>query len=231
VSNLWSSAWLLDDLNQLTGRSKTDAITPASKYLRLTKAQERIVSDVAGICPWVLYPTVGYPQMPMLTTTDNQVFTFGTDTSTGLPIAPIGRTQIYRSLNDIPTNPLVPGCDYLDEGTQIRIPNDGTYVGTLYWRGIAPPPPISESSQPVLFPASHRAWISLQAAVTFCYEGNRNPDLGALLKFDLKELRMTCFQAWQTQFKNGGGMGNWTGFALALAGAPNGIGVPSIGNG
>lgn len=229
MSATWSSQWLIDDFNMLTGRPSADAITPALKYARLTKAQNRIVTEIAGICPWVLYPTVGYSAMPTLTTTDNQVFTFGSD-SNGLAIAPIGRTQIYQSLNDIPSNPWVAGCQYLDEGTQIRIPNNGTWTGgTLYWRGISPPPDISDDSQPVLFPPAHRALISLRAAITYAMEFNRNAPMAALLSADYKTLWLSCLQAWRTQFKQGGGLGNWTGLELALGGAANGAGLSTIG--
>ena len=228
MSATWSSGWLISDFNQLTGRPDIDVITPAQKYARLTKAQNRIVMDIAGICPWILYPKVGYPNMPTLSTTDNQVFTFGTDTN-GYAIAPIGRTQIYRTLDDIPSYPMVEGCDYLDEGTQIRIPNDGHYDGTLYWRGISPPPDISDASQPVLFPPASRALISLRAAITFGLEGNSNPQLAAMLTGDYKTLWLNQLLAWRTQFELGGAMGNWTGFQLALAGAPNGVGIPTLG--
>lgn len=225
MSTTWSAPWLLNDFNELTGRPTADVITAAEKYNRLTKAQNRIVTDIAGICPWVLYPTVGYASMPVCVTEDNQVFTFGTDDN-GDPIVPIGETQIYASLNDIPSYPFT---NYMDEGTQIRIPNNGTYTGTLYWRGIAAPPDISVSVDPVLFPLASRALISLRASITFCLEENRNPELAAQLTIDYRPVWLSSLLAWKTQFAKGGAMGNWTGLALALAGAPNGVGLPTIG--
>src|SRR2546421_272803 len=125
----WDSADLLALFNQKTQRPANDPVTDATKYGYLAKAQGSVVADIAGICPWVLY---GAPQACV--TADQKVFTFGTDAD-GQPVTPVGRVGIYASLTAVPDSPLAQGRDYLAEGSQIRIPNNGTYSGTLYWRG------------------------------------------------------------------------------------------------
>lgn len=220
----YDSAYLLGLFNRLTGRPTTDVITDASKYQRLTEAQSEIVKDIAGICPYVLYPTVGYGSIPTLSTSDNQTFTFGTD-SNGYAIAPMGKAAIYQSLNDIPTNPWRLGVDYIALGaTAIQIPNNNTYAGTLYWRGITPPGDIDASHQPALFPEGARLLIPYRAAITFCLEGNRNPDLGLQLQalygrpFGTQPgMFATWLLEWKTAFKGGGALGQHvTGLAVAI---------------
>ncbi len=61
-------------------------------------------------------------------------FTFGTD-GNGYALFPLGKANIYPSLNAVPNYPWVPGVDYLDEGTQIRMPNNIAYSGTCTGRG------------------------------------------------------------------------------------------------
>lgn len=223
----WDSPYLLKRFNAYTGRPSTDAISDPDKYQRLNEALQEIVGDIAAICPWVLYPKVAYGSMPTLTTTDNQVFTFGTD-SNGALIAPIGLTGIYRDLHDIPDNPYT---DYIDEGTQIRIPQDRTYTGTLYWRGITMPADMTAAQDPGLFPAPARELIAIRAAYNFCLEYNRNPDVaanmavlyGRPLSANPGRFVYWCL-SWQTQFRSGGALGTWSGLQMALAGLPNGIG-------
>jgi hypothetical protein len=214
----YTSTYLLSLFNRLAGRPSgigaTDTITDASKYDRLTESQDALVELIAAIAPYALYPKVAYGSMPTCTTVDTQVFTFGLD-SNGDPITPLGHTGIYPSLTAIPSFPWREGIDYLNEGTQIRIPNNGTYAGTLYWRGITPPPVISAVSQPVLLPVSDRKLIVLHAAIGFASEYDRNPGLAASLQgqFDARFARW-CL-VLKTQFREGGALGNWSGLTLA----------------
>lgn len=216
--------------NRLTGRPNTDAVTPASKYQRLSEAQTAIVTDIASIFPSCLYPTVAYGSIPTLTTTDNQTFTFGTD-SNGYAIAPMGKTSIFQSLNDIPTRPWRAGVDYIPlGGTAIQIPNNGTHSGTLYWRGITPPGVIADTTltQPALFPEGARQLIAYRAAIAFCMEGNRNPELGAYLMsvygrpFGVNPgMFATWMLQWETAFRTGGALQQVTGMQVAVGSSFN----------
>lgn len=224
----WDSAYLLALLNRLTGRPASDSITDASKYQRLSEAQNEIVGDIAGIIPRVLYPAVGYGSIPACSTTDNQTFTFGTD-SNGYAVSPIGKVSIYTSLNDIPTNPWVANRDYIPIGTTaIQIPNNNTYSGTLYWRGITNPPDIDATHQPSLFPEASRELIAIRAAYNFAGEGNRNPDLAALmavrygapLSVAPGRFAWWCL-TWKTQFRSGGVLSQVTGAQVAVGSYTN----------
>src|ERR1051325_11433800 len=135
MTNPWNTAGLLEHFNQITGRPRTDAVTDAEKITLLGKAQEEVIRDLAAVAPHVLYPKVATSAMPQMVTTDQKVFTFGADDDDD-PIVPFGRVQIFRNLTDIPDRPLVEDVDFVNEGSQIRLPRNRTYSGTLYWRGI-----------------------------------------------------------------------------------------------
>lgn len=223
----WSSAYLLAMFNRLTGRPSADAITPASKYERLTEAQTAIVTDIAGIFPECLYPTT----TPALSTTDSKTFTFGTD-SNGFAIAPMGKAAIFRSLRDVPSRPMVPGRDFTPlGGTSVQIPNDGTYTGPLYWRGITPPGVLSDTptTQPVLYPEGARALIAYRAAIAFLTEGGRNLELAAQYAVTYGRplapnagIFATWMLEWETQWRGGGVLGNQvTGLQVAVGSYPN----------
>lgn len=225
----YDSVSLLGIFNRLTGRPSSDAITDPSKYQRLTEAQAQIVADIAGIFPDCLYPAVGYSSIPTLATTDSQTFTFGTD-SNGYALAPMGRVGIFSSLNDIPSNPWREGRDYIAlGGTAIQIPNNNTYGGTLYWRGITPPGDINATTgQPVLLPEGARLLIPHRAAIGFCLEANRNPDLGLQLQAQYGRpfgtqpgMFAQWMQVFRTAFRNGGALGTFTGMQLALGSSSN----------
>lgn len=208
----WDSAYLLQSFNRKAGRPSTDDITDASKYQRLSDAQNRIVALLQAVAPESLYPKVGYGSLPTLTTTDHQVFTFGTDPS-GYALFPMGKGGIYASLNDIPGAPWRPGVDYILEGTQIRIPNNGTWSGPLYWYGVTAPPDITAIVQPSLFPEAARELIVIEAVRQFSQEYLRNPALTdeMLNEFDTRAWP-TWTLTWKTQFRAGGALDWWTGY-------------------
>jgi len=131
----------------------------------------------------------------------------------------MGKTGIYQSLSDIPDNPWREGRDYLNEGTQIRIPNNGSYSGTLYWRGITPPADINAATQPSLFPEASRELIAIKAAYNFACEGNRNPELADRMYAKYQERFPYWCLTWRTAFRNGGALGTWTGRDMAIGGA------------
>lgn len=219
---IYSSSDLLLYFNQLAGRPTTDAITPADKYLRLTRAQNRIVALMQGVAPWALYPKVAYGSLPTLTTTDQQVFTFGTD-SNGYGIFPMGKGGIYANLNDIPNNGWQEGRDYMREGTQIRIPNNGTYNGTLYWYGIGQPADITATDQPSLLPEASRELIVIEAVRSFSKEYTRNLPLAAEMQQEFDLLWPRYCLVWRTQFRSGGAVDWCTGLGLALSNQWQGI--------
>jgi hypothetical protein len=171
----------------------------------------------------VLYPSVAYGSVPTLSTSDQQLFTFGADAN-GYAIAPMGKVGIYTDLGSIPTCPWREGQDFIRAGaTAIRIPNNNTYTGTLYWVGITPPADIDASHQPTLFPEASRVLIAIRAAYDFGTEGNRNPDLSAQMAVRYGEPLSGnkgqfahWLTTWRTQYRSGGVLGGYTGLDLAL---------------
>lgn len=222
----WESSDLLSQFNELAGRPSADAITDAQKYQRLARAQTTVVAKMMGVVPYSLYPKVAYGSLPTLTTTDNQVFTFGTD-GDGYAVFPMGKGGIFTSLSDIPSNPWRPGIDYMIEGTQIRIPNNNTYSGTLYWYGVGQPTAISASTQPSLFPEGSRRLIVIEAVRAFSVEYLRNADLALAMEREWSGTPEMVGQwptwclAWRTAFRDGGALDWWSGLNLAIAGQGN----------
>lgn len=216
----YDSAYLLSVFDRKAGRPDADNITDPSKYQRLSESQNRVIAKMMAVAPKSLYPKVSYANMPTLTTTDQQVFTFGTD-SNGYPISPMGKTWIGPSLSGLLDNPWVEGFDYLNEGTQIRIPDDRTFSGTLYWYGIPNPPDINATTQPMIFPEAARELIVIDAVRQFAVEYVRNPDLASAMSAEWQDAWPTWCLAWKTNFRQGGAYGGFTGRDLALASAWN----------
>lgn len=204
--------------NRLTGRPTADAITDATKYLWLSEARNELIATIASICPSVL---VGAPAL--LTTTDSKVFTFGTDTN-GFAKTPFGKTGIYPDLASIPDSPWREGQDYLSEGSQIRIPHDNTYTGTLYYRGVTQPDDIDATHNPTLLPEASRMLIPHIATLNFARAFARNPALAQMELDYLGEPWGTnkgqfakWLLVWRKQFRSGGALGaTVTGMQLAL---------------
>lgn len=210
----YDSPYLLSMFNRKAGRPSVDAVTDVSKYERLSESQNRVIGLIAGIAPSSLYPKGGYSSLPTLTTTDNQVFTFGT---VGSPIFPIGKVGIYPNLGAIPSHPWIEGRDYLAEGNQIRIPDNRTYSGTLYWRGITPPPAITESVDPVLQPEDARELIVIDAVRQFATEHDRNEGLASAMTNEWNVAWPTWCLVFKTQFRSGGALGSWTAKDVAIS--------------
>jgi hypothetical protein len=218
MPSTYASSDLLTLFNDYAGRPQSgDALSDANKYKRLARAQNVVIEDLAARVPQPQFSHAAYGSTPTLTTTDNQVFTFGTDLN-GDPSFPIGKANIYSSLASIPDSPLVEGQDYLWEGTQIRIPNNGTYTGTLYWRGVAPILALDGTNQPTLSPPPARILIVLEAVRAFCTEGGQNPELGQQMAQEYG----VAFARWCLTLKtaqvNRGGTGPVSGLRLAMAG-------------
>jgi hypothetical protein len=194
------------------------------KYARLAKAQNRVIALVSAVAPFSLYPKVAYGSLPTLTTTDNQIYTFGTD-SNSYANFPMGHGGIYSSLNDIPDAPLRRGWDYMVEGTQIRATNNTTLPAVLYWYGIAQPVDIDATHQPALLPEASRELIVIEAVRRFAQEFLRNAALVDEManewsgdpKNDRPGAWQTWCMVWKTQFRGGGALGVITGREIALA--------------
>ena len=223
ASTGWESSDLLAMFNRYAQRPASgDSITDADKYRRLTEGQSRVVTMIAAIAPNSLYPKVAYSSIPTLTTTDNQVFTFGSDAN-GYAVFPFGNAKIFTSLNAIPFAPWVPGVDYMDEGTQIRIPNNLTYTGTLYWYGMQQPANITASVQPGLLPEQSRELAVFQAVMQFADEGGRNPELADRMEQRFAEQWPRWCVAWKRNFSAGGAIMNYSGLNLAIGTGVTGI--------
>lgn len=144
-----------------------------------------------------------------LTTADNKVFTFGAPDPDGYPIVPIGKVRIYTSLASVPTSPWTEGVDYLNEGSQIRIPNNNSYTGTLYYRGINQPKDIAAggSNEPALLPEASRELIVIEAVRDFASQGQRLPDLAGAKQQEFDREFARWMLVWKTQFSSGGALG------------------------
>jgi hypothetical protein len=206
-----TSAELLDLFNRLTGRPKADAVTDATKYTWLKEAQEEVISELASVAPKVLYPKVGTPNLPQMVTTDKNVFTFGLDLA-GNPIVPFGAAQIYRAITDVPDRPLRPGWDYLDEGSQIRMPRNRHFAGTLYWRGVVFPLALDAGvgNGPALIPGPANELTAIRAAKNFAEGGNRNPTLVATMTLKWSQRWPQWCLLWKKQFSSGGAIVAWS---------------------
>lgn len=200
---------LLSLFNRFSGRPSADAIMNDSKFDRLSKSQNNVIALIAGVAPYSLYPKGGYSSLPTMTTADSQVFTFGLDSDNN-PIFPIGKVGIYTDLGSVPDYPWREGYDYLNEGNQIRIPNNRTYTGSLFWRGIVPPPDISATVQPVLQPLPARELIVLDAVRKFAMENDRNEGLAQAMANEWNVAWPKWCLVFKTQFRSGGALGSWT---------------------
>jgi hypothetical protein len=213
----YDSSDLLSRFNRLAKRPSSDEITDAVKYALLAQAQMDVIYEIAIRAPYALY------QDPAaLSTSDNKEFTFGTD-GNGHAVTPYGYVGIYPSLNAIPDMPWVKGLDYLDEGTLIRIPNNRTYGGTLYWRGIATPADIASGTQPALRPAPARVLIVIKAVWNFALEGGARPALADAMERMWAQQFPVHMAGWKTRFRGGGALDTrlirtdpWGGATAAL---------------
>jgi hypothetical protein len=213
----FDSASLLSQFNRFTGRpSSSDTVSDADKYIRLSEGQNRVVQDMFARVPQSLYPKTA--NLPTMTSTaGGNIFTFGTDPQ-GFAITPMGKTRIFPDQQSFPDFPWLEGVDYVNEGTQIRLPNGRTWAGTLYWYGIAAPADITALIQPALFPPAFRDLIVFQAVIMYGYEGKRDTELAERFEQKYAQRFAEGCLAWKTQFSSGGALGSWTGLRLAEAG-------------
>jgi hypothetical protein len=205
-----TSAELLELFNDLTGRAATDVILDTKKYTWLARAEKEVISELAGVAPWVLYPKVGTANLPQLVTVDNNVFTFGLDAD-DQPIVPFGDVQIYRKVSDVPDRPLQLGWDYLSEVSQIRFVRNRKYTGPLYYRGIVMPAKIAADENPHLLPTDANELTAIRAAKNFAESGNlRNTALADRMRLRQKERWPYWCLVWKRQFTNGGALSSFS---------------------
>lgn len=202
----WESADLLARFNRYTGRPQTDAYPTADKYQILADAQQEVLTRIAGIDAKFLF---GAPQS-MSTADGGMTYTFGQD-GNGYPLFPIGPASIYPSLAAIPSYPLTPGFDYLDEGIRIRGPNNlpiNAGNGPLYWYGIGFPAQMSATVQPVLQPPPSRDVICLKAAERFFWSnGGTNQLMAGQFHAMYEEQMGFTMTMIRRHFRGGGAMG------------------------
>lgn len=216
----YQSSDILRTFNQLTGRPATDPIDDPTKYTYLANAEQYILTRIAGISAKCLY---GAPTQ--LTTADGGfTYTFGTD-GNGYPLFPIGSAHVYNSLTAIPTYPLTPGRDYLDEGVTIRGMNGQTIPGPLYWYGLTPTQQMSASVQPILQPPPVRVLIAVKGAEDFANSaGVRNAVLADRMQQRFEVEFGQAMVMIRKHFRGGGAMGR----LLAPWGVPAGVYAGSL---
>lgn len=216
----WDSADLLRRFNALAGRPPADAVTDAQKYGYLADAQDFVLTQIEGIVPRVLYG----PPVQLVTADGGYTFTFGLD-GDGYALFPSGKAGIFPSLDAIPSYPWVPGVDYLDEGTRIRMPNQTAWQGRLYWYGITPPQEISATVQPMLQPPASRILIVIEAVRQFAESYARNPDLASMMDRQWARTFGPQMTAIRTHFRGSqqGVSGGWgLGFFKGIGSGWNG---------
>lgn len=170
----WESADLLARFQLYAGLSANPSITPTQQYQCLADGQNEVLVEIANVVPRVLY---GAPTA-MTTSDGGYTWQFGTD-GNGYALFPLGKASIYPNLDAVPDYPWQPGLDYLDEGTQIRIPNNISWPGPLYWYGMTPPAAISATVQPVIQPPTSRILIVLKAVRIYAEQFAKNAELAA----------------------------------------------------
>jgi|ERR1051325_3390241 hypothetical protein len=213
----YDSEHILSLFNRLTGRPMppaADAVTDIMKYQWLTEAQNEVVSEIAAVAPQALYQRGAPGEMQ---TTDRKIFTFGTVTVDEVerPVVPFGKVQLYRNLSDVPDRPLREGIDYISEVSQIRIPGNRTLSGTIYWRGIVMPDPITAEVAPALIPPEANELTAIRAARNFAESGNlRNPALADRMEKRWKQRWPHLCLLFKRQFQSGGAL-RYPAFAMA----------------
>lgn len=161
----YQSADLLNLFNQMTGRPSGDVIADSVKYQYLADAQQQLANDLMVVAPQAFPNAI----TTMSTADGGYTFTFGTDND-GYPLFPLA-AAIYQDLSSIPSSPWIPGIDYLDEGTTIRMPNNTPWTGDLYCYGVTMPQRMSASVQPALQHPQARYCIPLLAGSRFAEDG------------------------------------------------------------
>lgn len=205
-----TSADLLDLYNSLTGRAVADSILDTTKYKALSRAEREVITKIASVRPESLYPKVSTTSIPTMVTTDNNVFTFGTD-GDGNAIVPFGDCQIYQKYTDIPDRPLRPDWDYVAEGSQIRLPRNRTITFPLFFRGIIMPPAITATENPHLIPTDINELTALRAAHHFAESGNvRNAALADRMTVRWRERYPDVLLLLKRQFSRGGALTTWS---------------------
>lgn len=181
-------------------RIPTNASFPVASdwYDFLTQAENEVKTELASILPNVL---VGAPVL-MATADGGYTYTFGTDADANL-LYPIGSCAVYPSQNDIPTNPLVPGVDYLMEGERIRWLNNQqrTFSNGPYARFVAPTFTINASTEPTLPPLARLLLVYKAVAIYAASGGQQDPTPYLML---YEQNKPNVWAVFSTQFRGQG---------------------------
>lgn len=203
----WTSNDLLQRFAAMAGLPAQGAPSVAQRFGWLADGESEVINRIAAVKPSILY---GAPTA-MTTADGGLTFTFGTD-GNGYALFPMGQAGIYPSLNAIPGGAWVPGQDYLDEGTTIRMVNATPYTGTLYWYGITPKQQMSASVQPVLYPPPIRMLSVIWATKCFAEAGGiRNERLSDRMEKRFEKSLGETMTMLRKHFKSGGGLGRLLG--------------------
>ena len=151
---------------QIRRPATDETLTDAQAYQLLSDAQRMLFDDVTARAPKAFLTA---PSL-MVTTDGGFTYGFGTDAQ-GFPMLPMGRTQLFWRLTDIPDAPLENGWDFLDEGGKIRRPNNATFPTAPYWRGVPQPADISALVAPSC-PVQARLCLIYKAAELYTSLGS-----------------------------------------------------------
>ena len=172
----WDSADCLKRLKDEAGLEDSSEYDDTNDlYPLLSDGQEEAARMIAA-----RYPNALYQAPAALTAAANRkTFSFGTVNSAA--VMPMGWVQIAPRLSafvgDFFTG-WVEGVEFLDEGTQIRIPGDRSYSGTLYGRWVPRPARITASVTPSLLPLEIGVPLLVNRAVKkLALHGNLRADL------------------------------------------------------
>lgn len=161
----YDTADLLAKCKLYARRPATDLSMPdTSWYTMLTDAQPGVYKELFSC-----FPDLAYGAPLLMTTADGGLtYGFGAGTDT-FARRPMGHAEIYQSLAGIPDDPLVPGTDFLFEGSVIRMLSNharqfsaGPYARMV----LRPDAQIDGTHNPQLLPQDARillVWRALEA--------------------------------------------------------------------
>lgn len=183
VPTVWASADLLRRFKRLAGIADVNEDDDTlDLYPILASAEVEVIREIANRYPHALYDRQGPTRLTP--SEDRKTFSFGTD-GNGNPVLPLGWVQISPRMTAFAGDDSYywrEGVDFLDEGTQIRMPSDRRYAGDLWGRWVPTPPGISSTVAPVLQPAEARELIAIKATELYATEGNTRPDLADAMR-------------------------------------------------